>query len=136
MNSGTSTCGQESVRVVRLVGSRVARRPLERVVGHLLPARDTTGEARPTRGLMDGSRGFGVAVLLLVRSLYRRRHQVVLAAGDEQQRSTLIQVVVHPGLLVARLEVGDQAVGPDPVARRRNVEPVVGRVGLFPGEGV
>jgi hypothetical protein len=57
---------------------------------------------------------------------------VVLAAHGEQQRRPVVQVVVDPGLLVARLPVGYQAVGPHPAAGRRDVEAVVRSVGLLP----
>jgi hypothetical protein len=64
---------------------------------------------------------------------------VVLLAADEQQRSAVL-LVVDPCLLVARLEVCDQAVDPDPVARRGDGVSLPRRVGVLGarrvGEGV
>src|SRR4051794_39539528 len=52
----------------------VARCPLERVVGHLLPAGLDTGEVRTLRKLVGFSGRLGVAVLLRVRADHRGRH--------------------------------------------------------------
>src|SRR5215467_952705 len=93
-----------------LLRSRVLRRPVERVVGNAFPAGHATGEVRAVRKLVGLGRGLGVAVLLRVRTLYRGRHQMVFAAHDEQQRRAVVKVIVDPGLLVARLPVGYQAV--------------------------
>src|ERR671912_2893118 len=131
--SGPAVAGRRTGRAdavwSALRRSGVAGGPLERVVGYLLPAGLDAGEVGPVRKLVDVSRRRGVAVLLRVRALHRGRHQMVLSADDEQQRGTVVQVVVDPGLLVARLPVGDQAVGPHPVAGRGDVEAVVGCVG-------
>src|SRR5687767_9369619 len=57
--------------------SGMFRRPLERVVGDVLPAGHATGEVWTVRKLVGLSRRLGVAVLLRVRAVHRRRHQVV-----------------------------------------------------------
>ena len=70
-----------SSRRTRLQG--VAQRPVQRVVGRLLPARPGGQQVRPLELLDLGDR---VGPVVLGVPLDRRRHQVVAAAGDEQQR--------------------------------------------------
>jgi hypothetical protein len=64
-------------------------------------------------------------VVLGVRLVHRRGHDVILAAADEEERRAVRVPVVDPCLLVARLEVRDQTVRPDPAPGCRDVVPVV-----------
>ena len=109
----------------RLAGaSRMRDCPLEREVGDCLPS---VGAARPVIAAFElvvlGDR---VALVVLgVRLVHRRGHDVVLAAGDEEERRAVRVLVVDPRLLMTGLEVGDEAVGPDPVARGGDVVALV-----------
>src|SRR5438105_3504475 len=59
-------------------------------------------------------------VVAEIRLVHRGRHDVVGAAGDEQERGAVVVGVIHPRLLVARREVREHAA-PDPGAGRRDV---------------
>ena len=74
--------------------------------------------------------------MLGVRPVHRGRHDVVCPAGDEEERCAAVVLVVDPGLLMTGLEVGDQAVRPDPVPRRGDVVPLVDLRGLLLGQRV
>src|SRR5256885_1561438 len=76
--------------------------PVERVVGDGLPSGRAAGPVVPALELeVLGERG-RVVVVPGIGPVDRGRHDVVLLAADEQQRSTVL-VVVDPCLLVARL---------------------------------
>src|SRR5882672_8787619 len=83
--------------------------PRERVVGDLLPALLRGEQVRtPFVYLHLGERLR--LVVRRVRVLHDRRHQVVLTAGDEQQRGPRRVAVVDPGCLRPGLEVCEHAV--------------------------
>lgn len=94
------------------------RVPRQCVVGDLLPAVLGGQEVCPALELLDlGDRVR--LVVLRVRPLDIRRHEMVLAARDEEQQSTVVVSVVDPRSLVAGLEVGEHDAPQDP-ARCRN----------------
>ena len=110
----------------RKFGPRGTRsRPLEGVVGDGLPA---VRAARPVVAAFEfevlRDRAFSL-VVLGIRLVYRRRHDVILAAADEEERRAVRVPVVDPCLLMSGLEVRDQAVCPDPAPGCRDVVPVV-----------
>jgi hypothetical protein len=127
-------CERGDVLVVR-PGPGVLDGPVEREVGDGLPARLGAGPVRaPGQLLVLGDRR-GLLVLLGVPAVHRRGHDVVLPAGDEQQRCAVLRVV-DPGLLVAGLEVRDQPVAPHPGARGRDGVLRVHGVGVLAAERV
>ena len=108
--------------------------PRERVVGDLLPAALRGEQVRAPlehRHLGERLR----RVVRRVRVLHDRRHQVVLTAGDEQQRGPRRVAVVDPGRLRPGLEVREHAV-PYKAARRGHVISLVRGTRLGLGERV
>src|SRR4029450_5908418 len=71
--------------------------------------------------LSHGARGL---VVLRVRLLDLRRHEVVVAARDEQQGPPIGVLVVDVGVVLAGMDVGERA-SPEDVARRGNVVALV-----------
>src|SRR5919112_2989286 len=115
---------------------RVLYGPLEGVVGHLLPALATYhAVVGATFELLVVRYRLGVTVVLGVRLLDRRRHDVVLAARYEQERRALLVAEVDVGVLVTRREVRKHPV-PHEATRRRDVVALVGLLGVLLGEGV
>ena len=84
-----------------LVSWRVGERPGEGVIGDLLPTFLSRQQVRAAGELDDLGHRVGL-VVLGVRALDRRRHQVVLLTGDEQQRGPLVVAVVDPRRLGGR----------------------------------
>ena len=80
--------------------------------------------------------GDGVGLVVLgVRLLHRRRHQVVVAARDEQQRGPVGVLVVDVRALVAGLEAGEGAL-PEDAPGRRDVVALVQLAPALLAEGV
>src|ERR687889_2133575 len=115
---------------------RVLYGPLEGVVGHLLPAlapyHAVVGAAFE---LLVVRYRLGVAVVLGVRLVYRRRHDVVLAARYEQERRPLLVAEVDVGVLVTGREVRKHPI-PHEAPRRGDVVALVDLLGVLLGEGV
>ena len=95
-----------------LAGPSVGQRPVEGVVGDLLPAGPRRQQVR-ARVLLDLGDEAGRLVVLGVGALEARRHQVVVGAGDEQQRRAVGVLVVHPVVVLARVDVGEGAAPED-----------------------
>src|SRR3712207_2980270 len=114
---------------------RVIYGPLKRIVCYLLPSVLTHGVVRTSRELLVVCNGLDVAVVLDVRLVDRRRHDVVLAPRYEQQRRALFVPEVDVGVLVTRGEVRE---GPSPheAARRGDVVALVDLVGLLPTQSI
>ena len=97
------------------------------------------GVVRAARELLVVCNGLDVAVVLDVRLVDRRRHDVVLAPRYEEQGRAVFVPEVDVGVLVARGEVSE---GPSPheAARSGDMVALVDLVGLLPaqsiGEGV
>src|SRR5919107_765497 len=115
---------------------RVFYGPRKGVVGYLLPAlapyNAVVGAAFEL--LVVGYRP-GVAVVLGVGLVDRRRHDVVLAARYEQQRRPLLVAEVDVGILVTGREVRKHPV-PHEAARRGDVVALVGLLRILLGEDV
>src|SRR5918995_4274361 len=110
--------------------------PLKRVVCDLLPALSPDhAVVRTPLELLVVCWAVGVAVVLGVGLVHRRRHDVVLAAPYEQQRRPILVVEVHVGFLMTRGEVGG---GPHPhqPARGGYVVALVDLIGLLAAYGV
>ena len=108
--------------------------PGQRVIGDFLPAALRGEQMRAPlehRHLGERLR----LVVRRVRVLHDRRHQVVLTAGDEQQRGPCRIAVVDPGRLRPGLEVREHAV-PENAARRGYVISLVQGTRLGLGERV
>src|SRR5262249_58255736 len=91
------------------LGDRMPLGPGERVVRDLFPAllsRELVRTPLEHRHLRERLR----SVVRRVRMLHDRRHQVVLTAGDEQQRGPRRVAVVDPGRLRPGLEVRERGV--------------------------
>ena len=86
---------------------RLLDRPVERVVGDLLPARLRGHQVRTV--VLDDLRDRVRLVVLRVRLLDLRRHQMVLAAGDEEQRHAVVVLVVDVRVVLAGMDVGEDA---------------------------
>src|SRR5919112_6274322 len=108
---------------------RVLCGPRKCVVGDLLPAlapyHAVVGAALE---LLVVCYRLGVAVVLGVGLVYRRRHDVVLAARYEQERRPLLVAEVDVGVLVTRREVRKHPV-PYEAPRRGDVVALVGLLG-------
>src|SRR5919112_2288671 len=119
---------------------RVIYGPRKGVVRHLLPAlapyHAVVGAAFE---LLVVRYRLGVAVVLGVRLVYRRRHDVVLAARYEQERRPLLVAEVDVGVLVTGREVRKHPI-PHEAPRRGDVVALVGLLRVFlredVGEGV
>src|SRR5215216_5307673 len=98
--------------------------PLKRVVGDLLPTILSEAVVGAPRELLVVGYGLGVAVVLGIGLVDRRRHEVVVAPRYEQQRCAILVPEVHVDVLVARCEVGE-GPGPHEAARRRDVVALV-----------
>src|SRR5918997_6763574 len=115
---------------------RVLGGPRKRVVCHLFPP------LAPYHTVVGASfellvvcYRLGVTVVLGVRLLDRRRHDVILAARYEQQRRPLLVAEVDVGVLVTRREVGKHPI-PHEAPRRGDVVALVGLLRVFLGEDV
>src|SRR5215211_377164 len=87
--------------------SGVAYGPLQGVVGDLFPA--VLGGEKMCSALVLLELGDRVRLVVLgVGPLDARRHEVILAARNEQQWRSAVVLVVDPRGLVAGLEVGEQ----------------------------
>ncbi len=131
--------GQDAVGCQSGRPGRIRQRPLEGAIGDLFPAGAGDHQVRATVvGVVLGDRALGL-VVLGVRGLHSGRHDVVLGARQEQQRCAVGILEVDPGVLVARLEIGEHRVEQD-ASRRRDVIALVERqrflVGVGVGEGV
>src|SRR5262245_47668688 len=108
--------------------------PVQREVRDVFPAglADREVAAALELAVVGVRRGL---VVLEVRAVHGRGHDVVGAAGDEQQRRALVVVEVDPGVLVTGREVGQDAV-PDPAAGGGDVVALVDLGGLLVAERV
>src|SRR5215471_2639906 len=79
-----------------------------------------------TTGELDVRRHRGILLLeTVIRLVHSRRHQVVVAGGDEEQWRSPLALEIHSGFRMG-LEVGKGAI-PDDLARRGDVVPIVHR---------
>src|ERR671916_756088 len=102
-------------------GCGVLSGPIEGVVGYLFPAlAPDHAVVRTPLELLVVRDGLDVPVVLGVRLLDRRRHDVVLAARYEQQGRTVLVLEVHVVLLMAGREVGGSS-DPHQPARCRDM---------------
>src|SRR5215210_4581309 len=110
------------------------QRPVERVVGDLLPAGLAEREMRATGERLELRQGAGLAVVLVVRLGQRLRRDVVLAAGDQQQGRPPAVAEVHGDGRVRR-DVGQRPLEED-LARPRHGVALVRLGGRLLVEGV
>src|SRR5262245_48233427 len=108
--------------------SHVAVGPVERIVGHFLPARYTGGEVGASRVLLVVHDCLRLAEPLSGLPTHRGRHGVVLVIADHEQRRAVILVEVDLGDRVW-IEVGEPRLEEDP-AGTRNVVAVVEGLGV------
>src|SRR5262245_61052199 len=90
----------------------VLERPVERVVGDFLPSIDRGQQMRAVE--LDDLRYRLRLVVLHVRVPHLRREEVILLAGDEEQRRPRVVVIVDVGVVLPGVDVRERASPEDP----------------------
>ena len=107
--------------------------PVERIVGDFLPAVLAEDVVRAPGELLQLGVGLGLALQLGLRAADRERGDVVLLAGDDQQRGAVVVVEVDLGRRVG-VEVRERRLEQD-AARAGDRVALVGGTGTRPRSG-